>query len=63
MNPETSPSLVAAQDRADAEESFVPDLRAALRPSQRVEQKLVEALRSSPLLLSHLESRRLPNSR
>lgn len=48
---------------ATEEESFVTDHRAALRPAQRVEQKLVEIMQEAPLRLSQLQAHRRPNER
>ena len=37
------------------EESLVPDERGRLTPAQMVDSKFVSLLRSSPLLVSHLQ--------
>jgi hypothetical protein len=45
------------------EETLVIDSRAALSPSQMVEQKLIGRLKASPLLVSHLQRRLKPGPR
>lgn len=40
------------------EETLVEDARAAVRPAQRVDQKLVVALQSNAVCLSHLHALR-----
>ena len=40
------------------EETLVEDARAGMRPAQRVDQKLVTALQSSAVCLSHLHALR-----
>jgi len=58
-----TPSPEGRQIRSDAplagseEETLVADDRAALTPSQVVEQKLIGLLKSSPLLVSHVQRR------
>jgi hypothetical protein len=47
----------------EEEESFVTDYRAAVRPAQRVEEKLVGIMQTTPLLLSQLEAFSRPNER
>jgi hypothetical protein len=42
------------------EETLVADSRAALTPSQIVEQKLIGRLKASPLLISHVQRRLKP---
>ena len=44
----------------DDEETLVIDSRAALTPSQLVEQKLIGRLKASPLLVSHVQRRLKP---
>ncbi|WP_162672505.1 hypothetical protein [Gemmata massiliana] len=45
------------------EETLVADDRAALSPSQMVEQRLISMLKSSPLLVSHVQRRLKPGHR
>jgi len=45
------------------EETLVADSRAALTPSQQVEQKLIGRLKTSPLLMSQMQRRLKPGSR
>ncbi len=45
------------------EETLVADDRAAMTPSQLVEQKLIGMLKSSPLLVSHVQRRLRPGPR
>jgi hypothetical protein len=45
------------------EETLVADTRASLTPSQHVEQKLISMLKSSPLLVSHIQRRLKPGPR
>lgn len=45
------------------EETLVTDDRALLTPSQIVEQKLIDMMKTSPLLVSHLQRRLKPGSR
>jgi hypothetical protein len=45
------------------EETLVVDGRAALTPSQVVEQKLIDILSSSPLLVSQVQRRMKPGCR
>ena len=52
----------AATVRND-EETLVIDDRAALTPSQLVEQKLIGRLKASPLLISHVQRRLKPGPR
>ena len=47
----------------DREETLVADSRAAMTPSQHVEQKLISMLKGSPLLVSHVQRRMQPGSR
>lgn len=51
------------QDVRDAEETLVADGRAALTPSQFVEQKLIGRLKGSPLLVSQIQRRLKPGPR
>jgi hypothetical protein len=53
----------AANVRSDEEETLVLDSRAALTPSQLVEQKLIGRLKASPLLVSQLQRRLKPGPR
>jgi len=50
-------------ERVIAEETLVADGRAALTPSQHVEQKLIGMLKASPLLVSHVQRRLRPGPR
>lgn len=52
----------AANTRND-EETLVADSRAALSPSQLVEQRLIGMLKGSPLLVSHVQRRLKPGPR
>jgi hypothetical protein len=52
----------AATVRND-EETLVADDRAALTPSQLVEQKLIGRLKETPLLVSHVQRRLKPGPR
>jgi hypothetical protein len=45
------------------EETLVADDRAALAPSQIVEQRLIDLLRTSPLLVSQLQRQLKPGPR
>lgn len=45
------------------EETLVADSRAALSPSQMVEQRLIGMLKGSPLLVSHVQRRLKPGPR
>jgi len=45
------------------EETLIEDHRDALRPAQRVEQKLVAALRAGPVLVSQMQKVRRPHDR
>ena len=56
------PGSEAAATRND-EETLVIDSRAALTPSQLVEQKLIGRLKASPLLVSHVQRRLKPGPR
>jgi hypothetical protein len=47
----------------DDEETLVVDDRAALTPSQLVEQKLIGRLKDSPLLVSQIQRRLKPGPR
>ena len=47
----------------DGEETLVIDSRAALTPSQLVEQKLIGRLKASPLLISQVQRRLKPGPR
>jgi hypothetical protein len=47
----------------DDEETLVADDRAALTPSQLVEQKLIGRLKDSPLLISQIQRRLKPGPR
>jgi hypothetical protein len=47
----------------DDEETLVADDRAALTPSQLVEQKLIGRLKDSPLLVSQIQRRLKPGPR
>ncbi len=60
-------SLDRRQTHGDAatarneEETLVADERATLRPSQIVEQKLIDTLRTSPCLVSQMQRRMKPD--
>ncbi len=56
------PSGDGALGRAE-EETLVADDRAALTPSQMVEQKLIDMLRTSSLLVSQVQRRLKPGYR
>ena len=56
------PGSDAAPNRNE-EETLVADDRAALTPSQIVEQKLIEMLRTNPLLVSQIQRRLKPGPR
>jgi hypothetical protein len=56
------PGSDAAMIRND-EETLVADDRAALTPSQQVEQKLIGILKASPLLVSQVQRRLKPGPR
>jgi hypothetical protein len=45
------------------EETLVADDRAALTPSQIVEQRLIDQLRASPVLVSQMQRRLKPGPR
>jgi len=45
------------------EETLVADHRATLTPSQLVEQKLIDRLKTSPLRVSHIQRRLKPGPR
>jgi hypothetical protein len=47
----------------NGEETLVADDRAALTPSQLVERKLIDRLKDSPLLVSHMQRRLKPGPR
>ena len=47
----------------NGEETLVADSRAALTPSQMVEQKLIGRLNASPLLVSQMQRRLKPGPR
>jgi hypothetical protein len=49
--------------RGDDEETLVTDNRAALTPSQHVEQKLIGMLKSSSIMLSQVQRRMKPGPR
>ena len=56
------PGSDAATNRND-EETLVADSRAALSPSQMVEQRLIGMLKDSALLVSHVQQRLKPGPR
>lgn len=65
-NTPTTDSYQLGSDAALAhneEETLVIDSRAALTPSQLVEQKLIGRLKASPLLLSQMQRRLKPGPR
>jgi hypothetical protein len=56
------PGSDAPATRAD-EETLVVDRRAALSPSQMVEERLIDLLNGTPLLVSHVQRRLRPGPR
>lgn len=62
LNTERRPNDSDTNTR-DAEETLVADDRAALTPSQRVEQKLIGRLKDSPLLISQIQRQLKPGPR
>jgi hypothetical protein len=58
-----TPSNPLLERASEEEESYVTDHRAAVRPAQLVEQKLVAIMQTTPLLLSQLEAFSRPNER
>ena len=56
------PGSDAAKNRND-EETLVADSRAALSPSQMVEQKLISMLKDSQVLVSQVQRRLKPGPR
>ena len=56
------PGSEAATSR-NPEETLVTDDRAALTPSEMVEQKLMGILNGTPLLISHVQRRLKPGPR
>jgi hypothetical protein len=57
-----TPSDTLAKILAD-EETLVEDSRSCLTPSQQVEQKLIGILKSTPLMVSHVQRRMKPGPR
>jgi len=53
----------AVELNRQAEETLVADDRATISPSQHVEQRLIDLLRTSPLLISHVQRRLKPGPR
>jgi hypothetical protein len=53
----------AAEPNRNPEETLVADSRAALSPSQCVEQRLIGMLRASPLMVSQVQRRLKPGPR
>ena len=47
----------------DADESYVTDARAQLTPSEHVEQKLLDVLKSAPIFVSHVQRVGKPSPR
>jgi hypothetical protein len=62
MNDRRSPRAEPTADRP-AEETLVADARAALTPSQHVEQRLLGMLKASPVLVSHVQRQMRPGPR
>jgi len=61
VTPADGPSTYTDEPTArNEEETLVADDRAALKPSQIVEQKLMDILQSSPVLVSHVQRRLKP---
>ncbi|MFO0880852.1 MAG: hypothetical protein U0840_26280 [Gemmataceae bacterium] len=54
-NPKPAPSI--------NDETMIEDCRAAIRPAQRVEEKLVAALHSSPVMMSQMQKVSRPHDR
>lgn len=52
-----------AESVSNGEETLVADHRAALTPSQQVEQKLIGMLKASPLMVSQVQRRLKPGVR
>lgn len=57
-----NPSDTFAKILAD-DETLVEDTRSCLSPSQQVEQKLIGLLKTSPLMVSHMQRRLTPGPR
>lgn len=62
LTPVRSRGALDATPRVE-EEVLIEDHRASLRPAQHVEQKLADALRSAPLLVSQLQGLNRPYGR
>ena len=62
LTPVRSRGALDAAPRVE-EEDLIVDHRASLRPAQCVEQKLADALRSAPLLVSQLQGLNRPYGR
>jgi hypothetical protein len=60
FNPNSSDTF--AKILAD-DETLVEDTRSCLTPSQQVEQKLIGLLKTSPLMVSHMQRRLKPGPR
>jgi hypothetical protein len=57
-NPSDPFAKILAED-----ETLVEDTRSCLSPSQQVEQKLIGLLKTSPLMVSHMQRRLKPGPR
>ena len=57
-----NPSNTFAKILAD-DETLVEDARSCLTPSQQVEQKLIGLLKTSPVMVSHMQRRLKPGPR
>jgi len=65
-SPLTPPSLKFAETTAEIwadEETLVIDHRATLSPSQLVEQMLIGMLKTSPVMVSHMQRKLKPGPR
>lgn len=51
------------ENRTSAEETQIVDSRAGITPSQMVEQRLVGLMKTSPLMLSHVQRWSKPGPR
>jgi hypothetical protein len=62
ISPSPLPTDSFARILAD-EETLVEDQRSTLTPSQQVEQKLIGLLKTSPVMISHVQRRMKPGPR
>jgi hypothetical protein len=64
MNTDSNLTLLPPESSAPPDdETLIEDLRAAIRPAQRVEQKLVAALHSGPVMVSQMQRVTRPHDR